>query len=346
MFKELGYRLPEDLKDSDDATYLDQGAFPISTLLVGRPFDKKSRSKESDPYYKVRAFHEVEIFIAGSVGKDFSGMVEIEAEDENNFKVEFGLLAANYNFSKELNFQLVWGPTFWSDPYGLIANQFRLTRGKVALISQKFGGKSGITLNDNAQNVIATGRIAERLFYSAGISGRSGDAEGEDAENIHLRLAYDIRKDIMLGLFALQGKQKIMENDIMIKDLEFSRIGLDFKANYGNTYFQGAYLVAADDKTDGAGNTVSGEDKNNAFTFQMYHILKKGKTKKPLFVPLLRYDSFESNDGDDTSDEITLNVSYYLKENAKAYVEYWKQLSVPGNASKKSRATVQVQVGF
>ncbi len=86
QFKELGYRFPagssfeEDVaQEISDFLQLEEHV-PLSMVLVARPYDKKDSGQE-----KLRALHEVEILAAGTLGKQWSGYYELEAEDETGF---------------------------------------------------------------------------------------------------------------------------------------------------------------------------------------------------------------------------------------------------------------------
>ena len=73
-FKEAGYQFQSDADDAQqisDFLYLDE-RFPISSILVARPYDKKDSGVQ-----KTRALHEVEIIIAGVLGKNWSGYFEL-----------------------------------------------------------------------------------------------------------------------------------------------------------------------------------------------------------------------------------------------------------------------------
>ena len=45
-------------------------------------------------------------------------------------------------------------------------------------------------------------------------------------------------------------------------------------------------------------------------------------TLRPTWVPLIRFDSCETNDGADSFDEVALNLGYYFNQNIKGYLEY------------------------
>lgn len=65
-----------------------------------------------------------------------------------------------------------------------------------------------------------------------------------------------------------------------------------------------------------------------------------------MLVPSVRFDHFEKNDGRDGFDEITLNLTYYLHENVKIFLEYFNQLDIPSGQETDSRVMLQVEAGF
>ena len=368
-YKELGYRLP----DSSLMSFKDiaeESVFPVSAVLVARPYDKKDSGD-----YKIRALHEVEVMIAGQIGDGWSGFVELEAEDEdtNARGLEVGVSNAvlAYGYNEAVNLQLNYGPTLWADPYGFLGDSFRLTRGHVGVIDQKFGGVDG-AVRSTRQNVAVTGRPIGQLFYSVGISGEAGDAEGVEASTLHARLAFDVTKDIMIGGFVIDGEvaavgagsdgtsvepctgagtpdtscadandsyNKTTVGSSAIDVREYQRIGLDAQADIGNARVQLAYISGTDDTS-----TPGTEVDNDAVSLQAYYVMKS-ETGAPTWVPLIRFDTYEKNDGADSYDEVTLNLTRYITQNAKAYLEYWDR-SGPTSAKDDDRLTVQLAVGF
>lgn len=327
-YKEAGYRVPGaemNLTIGKDLSL--EKNVPISAILVARPFDKK----KSGPR-KLRALHEVELVIAGNIANNWSGFFEIEAEDETGFEPEIPIALVTFNQSKAFNLQMGYNEYFFSDPYGFLADHFRLTRGHVKLIDERFGrADGGGRLRDSRQNVTVYGRVGEdKVFYSIGYSGAPGDAEGVESNNLSGRLAYEFNDNFMLGGFAIDG-----ETDSTGR--KFDRTGVDFQYDYEGLRIQGAYAMASDDNSD-----FENED-NNAFSIQaMYrYIDKNNKT----WIPLIRLDNFERNNGFDDYSELTMNVGWYFKENTKVYLEYWKQLNTP-NVSKDSRLTLQFVLVF
>jgi len=335
-FKEQGYRLKEDLKaDVKTTPFYEAGNFPISGLVVARPYDKKDSGERM-----VRAIHEVELFIAGTMGKNVSIFTEIEGEDETGFAPEIGATALSYRFSKEATVQMTWGQANWADGYGLLGDHFRLTRGHVGVLDTGYGGVDG-KLRDARQNVAVTGRVADdKLFYNVGIGGIAKNVEGvsgdavnvgaaDDGTSLNARVAFDVKKNIMVGGYILNGEAGGMD---------FSRTAIDAQADLKDIRVQAAYVMAKDD-------VVGGSDKNTAFSIQAYNTMK---TKKgmPTWVQLVRLDSIEKKDGADEYSALTLNVTRYLAQNVKAYVEYWDRYDVPAGKDKDSRLTLQFYVGL
>ncbi len=333
-FRERGYRFKQDLKGKSPV-FTEAGSFPISALIQSRPYDKKSSGER-----KMRALQEIELFIGGAINHNVSGFFEVEAEDdENSFEVRIANMAMSYRLNDMVNLHATYAPTFWADSYGLMGNQFRLTRGKVGYIDQSFGGANGKP-RDRRQNFEISGR-ANKFFYIAGISGESGDSQGVTSDTISARIAYDITNSIMIGAFTGSGTTKADPTlTPATVDRDFSRNGFDFQADIGNSRIQGAYIMAEDDVTD-ATSTV----KNNAYSLQyIYHI--KTVTGSPTFVPVVRLDSYEKSNGNDSYDEVTLNLTYYINENFKSFIEYWDQVSVPGTVVADNRTTLQFTIGF
>lgn len=339
-YKERGYRLKADIKDtSKKMPFFEAGEFPVSAFLLARPYDKKKNNDR-----KTRAMYEVEVFVAGAINKEISGYFELEGEDENDFKPEFAPLVLAYRFNDALNVQTVYGQAAWADPYGLLKDNLRLTRGRVGVTDQTFGGVDG-KIRDSRQSVNLTGRFAEKWFYSAGYGGEAKNAEGVKAETLFLRGAYDITKNIMIGLVSQTGKAGNIgerdENGDPVKPdrLGFSRSGIDFQGDFGGFRLNAMVLSAKDDVAGG------GDVGNNAYSVQGYYAVKK-KSGTPTWVPLVRVDSYEKNDGQDEYTDLTLNLTRYIDENVKAYLEIWEQVDAPSGTADASRVTFQIQVSL
>ncbi len=340
-FRERGYRMKEDLKE-DLGPITELGSFPISALVQSRPYDKKDSGER-----KMRALQEIELFIGGAVTNNVSAFFEIEAEDENGFAPDFANMALSIRINDYANFHLTYAPSIWADSYGFLGSQFRLTRDKVGITDDSYGGADGgAKMRSRRQNFEFSGR-ADRVFYSAGISGEADDYEGVNAKGYSGRLAFDITKNIMVGAFTMGGDTQAKpesapgEGDATVTR-KFSRTGIDFQADFMGSRIQAAYLQAKDDTVD-----ATAEATNNAFSLQ-YYFTAKTKTGSPTLVPLMRIDSYQKNDGNDDYVEMTLHLTYFITENFKTFIEYWDQVSVPDNASKPAdnRTTWQLAVNF
>jgi hypothetical protein len=179
----------------------------------------------------------------------------------------------------------------------------------------------------------------DKLFYVAGISGESNDSEGVDSNGLNARIAYDFTKNMMLGAFTSSGSRAETTAPVA-PERSYARHGIDFQADIGNSRIQAAYITAKDDNA-----TDTNVDKNDAYSLQyIYHI--KTATGSPTLVPVVRFDSYEKSNGIDKYQEVTLNLTYYINENFKGFIEYWDQLSVPGSVTADNRTTLQFSVGF
>ena len=336
-FKENGYRFltaerVTDALEISDFLQLEKHV-PLSVIFVARPYDKKDSGVE-----KIRALHEVELIVAGNLSENWSGYFEIEAEDETGFEPELAPAVLTYNHSKEFNVQFVYGPTFWADSYGIIGDHFRLTRGHVGAIDQRFGGAdAGGRFRAVRQNVGAYGRFFDRFFYNVNYSGKAEDAEGENASLISGLFNVDLTDNIMLGAFTMDGEDEDTNRD-------FNRTGVQFQADMQDFRFQGLYIAGTDDR-DAADIRGPGEDDNNAFSLQALYTIRDD-TLRPTWVPLIRYDSYETNDGANSFDEFTLNIGYYFNQNIKGYLEYWDRFDAPIPAQEDSRITLQFVAAF
>ncbi len=336
-FKETGYRFATDSdkdvnQDISDFLQLEKH-IPISAVLVSRPYDKKDSGDA-----KVRAIHEVEIIFAGNVAKNWSGFFEMEAEDENDFEPEIGPAVLTYNYSRAFNFQAGWSPIFWADAYGILVDHFRLTRGHLGAIDQSFGGADGdSTLRALRQNIGVFGRVgAGRIFYNVNYSGDAKDAEGENASTISALVDFDITDSIMIGAFGMSGEN---ENTGGAKR-DYSRAGIQFQADIADARIQALFVTASDDLVGGIG-----DEDNDAFSLQGFWTFTDD-TLRPTWVPLIRYDTYETNDGNDDFGELTLNLTYYFNQNIKGFVEYWDRFDAPTSAQEDDRLTIQITAAF
>jgi hypothetical protein len=329
-FKEAGYRFPSAaaaVMSSEALNLLDD--VPISAVLISRPYDEKSSGD-----YKVRAMHEVELMVAGAIADNWSGFFEIEAEDETGFDPGLKNAVVSYNLSQGFNLQFAYADVFWADPYGFLSDHFRMTRGHVGFIDNRFGGAdSAGKLRSARQSMSIYGRNGS-VFYNFGIAGVAGDAEGEDASSLFGRVAVDVTDSIMIGAFGIFG-----DNSADF-DRSFDRIGIDFQGDFRDLRLQAAYSTANDDVAGGGPGDVSGD----AFSIQAMYINRENGA--PKFVPLIRIDQRSTDGVDADYTEVTLNLTYYFMQNIKGYIEYWDQISTPAGVDSVSRITAQLHVVF
>ncbi len=337
-YRERGYRLKEDLKE-EASSITELGTFPISALVQARPYDKK---KSGDR--KLRAIQEIELFFGGAINHQVSAFFEVEAEDEVEFIAELANMALSYRVNDAVNIHMTFAPSIWGDSYGFLGSQFRVTRGRVGVTDNAFGGGDNVKgkMNSRRQNVELSGRVVDSLFYSVGVSGEAKDFEGVKSSGYSGRLAYDITKNVMIGAFGVSGEtQDDPDATPPINNIrEYSRTGIDFQADIGNSRLQAAYLTAEDDNV-----AATAKEKNNAYSIQYLYTVKT-KSGSPTFVPIIRLDQYEKADGEDSYQELTLNLTYYINENFKAFIEYWDQLDVPDNKVANDRTTLQLAVNF
>jgi len=338
-FKEAGYRFATDKdkkvsQEISDFLQLEKHV-PISLIMKSRPYDKLDSGDA-----KVRAIHEVEVIVAGNVAKNWSGWFELSGEDEGDFSIGAEAAVLTYNYNQAFNIQAGRSAIFWADPYGILGEHFRLTRGQVGVIDQSFGGADNGAASINAlrQNIGVYGRVADRVLYSVNWIGNADDNEGQNAKTISGLVDVDITDDIMVGAFGMSG-----ENDPaggIGPKRDYTRAGVQFQADVSDARVQAIWVTANDDLPSGVG-----DEDNDAVSVQGFWTFRDD-TLRPTWVPLVRYDHYEMNDGNDSFDELTLNLSYYFTQNVKGYVEYWDQIDTPNFVKDDSRLTLQVTAAF
>jgi len=341
QFKENGYRFTPlaegSEKISQHLTWNEK--FPISTIIVGRPYDKKDSGNA-----KARAIHEVELMVAGPMSKNLTAFFEIEAEDEDTnargFELGIPTAALTYTFNKAANLQLSWADLLWFDPYNTYTSGHRMTRGYNAILDQSFGGAdNGSSLRTSRQNVTLYGRPIEQLFYGVSFSGVADQSEGEEADTLTLRLAYQLTPNIMLGALTINGTCSAQIGlATCTVDRDYSRNAIDFELNRENMIVNAAYMQAKDDNS-----TATVEEENNAYFVQaLYTFRQNGRTT---WAPLIRYDAYEKVNGSEDITELTFSLNYYFDENFRGMVEYWDR-NGEGTTTDDDRLTVQVYAAF
>lgn len=341
-YKENGYRFSKEeqprVKINENLSW--DESLPVSVVLVARPYDKKDSGER-----KVRALHEAELMIGGPMGEKMSGFFEIEAEDEfiNDLGLDVGVPAASlsYNHSDAVNLQFSYADVLWFDSYNTYSNSRRLTRGVQAVVSNAFGGADNDgALNTPRQNVAVYGRPVDSFFYGVSMSGLADDAEGVDGQTVTARVAYEFTQDIMLGAMIMDGVCTVASGSAscVANDRDYSRTGLDVQATISDMTITGAYLQAEDDN-----NAATTTLENNAFFVQAMYVIPNGG--RATWVPLLRYDVYEKNNGVEEIEELTLTVSHYFTENIQGFIEYWDRTG-DGSTLDDDRMTLQIMAAF
>lgn len=337
QFKEAGYRLTGstvgDVKISKHLQF-DKNV-PMSLRLIGRPYtDTQSGPTE------IRAIHEGELYAGGEVYKNISGFLEVESEGEDGFGLVLATAQMTYNRSRALNVQVGYGPTLMADPYSTYADKRRLTATHYEMLNQKFGqADNDDKLRHSRQQVSVYGRVADgKLFYNVGYGGVTGEQVGTDAGVVFGRLAYDISPKMMLGVMTLQGTCKNTVANCAPIGRDFSRTAIDGQFDFDKFRFTAVYMQAKDDNASGV------EQTNNSYYVQgSYRFLEEGR---PTFVPLVRLEDYELNDGADKYSLATVNLGYYFAENVKGFLEYRDTYDTPTGVPTDNATTLQVEVVF
>ncbi len=339
-FKERGFRLESEVEEGTNSV-LEDGSMRslMSAFFVSRPYDEDPEVKEeTGADSQVRAIHSVEIHLSGALDDNFSVFMGLEAEDELDFTPELSSATLAYRYSEAVNLEASWTQVFSSDPYGFLNGSQQLSRGNPSVIDQSFDGVDKMAIQH--QNLTLTGRLEEKIFYSVSYIGAPADTVGTDASGFAARVAYDISDVFMVGGFYWSGSEAA-NLDPLTPPRDYDRTGLDFQFDFDNTRVTGGFVTASDD----IGGGVPGQTDNTAISLQAFHTVRS-KSGRPTWVPLVRYDTYEKNDGNDSFDEITFSLSYYFVENAKGFIEFWQQLDRTDGDEEDSRFTVQAQVGF
>lgn len=342
-FKENGYMLergsPKGIQKITEALHLPV-AFPFAMVVKSRPFDQK-RADESS---MLRALHELELFVAGSVFNQGSFFAEFEMEDEENFEFEMGHAVGGYHPHPLLNLVVGKSHVFHVDPHDTLTNARRLTRSSRQAWNQGFS--TGVKLQEEVQMVSLYGRetLADKLFYSVTYSADVDDNEGQGPKDWTGRLVLDILPDLSLGAFLSGGEQRKTSGGVT-EDLEFTRWGFDLQTRFQDINLLVAWMGADDDIFAG------GSEQNNAWYLEAFYTVRQKALKSIglpgfMLVPIARFDQYEKTDGKDDFRDLTLNLSWYPLENLRIYTEYFTSVDRPPDKDREWRWTVQVEFGF
>ncbi len=334
-YKLAGFRMPDEdgtvdpdsqgnRKISDELVL--EKYFPISARIKGYIFDKV---KGEDT--KIRPAHEIELLMRGAVFKDMSFTAEVEGEDENDFSLE-GSASFGYHPSRMFNVLIGFGSALRADPYNTLTNGHRLTVSNKVALTEGFG--SGLMLGKGAQYVSLYGQTGG-FYYSGTLSAGNGNPEGERPRDIILRGAYDVNKNISFGVLGLVGNRQL--DDASGENLDVVRLGGDFNLAFSDFNVLGLFLVNKD-------SVGSVDETNNTGYVEAFYTVKQGS--RPFIMPLMRYDWFTQNDGEDKTGMITANLSAYVHENVRLGIEYSAEITVPGAREKENRVTALLDAAF
>lgn len=362
QFKINGYRKERD--ESQGLAKEVQGmrlpeVFPLTGAIVKlRPYDKKQTSAE----FKHRALHELELFLAGTPGKDLSYLTEFEMEDENNnaggnaFRMDVGMLQAGWHPRKWANIMLAYRGFYDMDPF-----QTATDHGKLTVSGRQLPGTSAIggqSPSMSRQTTMVYGELEKQdvgsVYYAVGLTSDKDDGEGEGGKMGNLRLMLDSQRGAALGAFTTFGTVGKVEKANQAggkipttKRYDTRLYGIDALFEFAGLTTRAAFTTQTDKDrfvTTGAG-TKSTE--RAAYAEAMYAFMKDNR---PIFVPSVRQSWRTSSNGRNHTAEFTLQLASYIKPNAKAFLEYWvesnKTTAAAGAQAKNHRLTGQIEFGF
>ncbi len=310
-FKTNGYRVAAGqlpARKFNDYLNLDK-SFPIAAAFSSVPYDKAKNGET-----KVAAIGELELFIAGSFGKNWSGFLEFAGGPGEAAGVDHGQIS--YAVSPKLNLQIAWGPTFWSDPYDTLTHMRRITISKSSIIGSEFGGADG-PVGENRSYISANGYLTDKLYYSVGFGSQIDNAAGTDPQTITGRVAFDFTPNIMLGAFTVNGTCTVVSGSdfCLMADRDYTRSGIDFQADVNNWRFTGVYMKATDDN-----EMATASESNKAMTGRVLYTVQQGG--RPVWVPYLQIDKHEMFNGSESITDTSFGLIYYFEENIKGTLEY------------------------
>jgi len=333
-FKTNGYRITSSqlpARKFNDYLNLDK-SFPIAAAFSSRPYDKAKNGVTN-----VSAIQELELYIAGSFGKNWSGFMEFAGGPGEAAGVDHGQIT--YSVSPELNLQIAWGPTFWSDPYDTLTHMRRLTIGQSSIIGSEYGGADG-PVGENRSYISANGYLSNGLYYSVGFGSQIDNAAGTDPQTATGRVAFDVTPNLMVGAFTVNGTCTIASGSdfCQMADRDYSRSGVDFQADYNNWRFTGVYLKAKDDN-----EIATVKETNTSTTGRVFYSVQQDG--RPVWVPYLQIDKHELFNGTESITDTTIGLIYYYDENIKGTLEYVNTAG-DGTTPDDSRTTIQLAAYF
>lgn len=352
QFKENGFKLDDD-NGNEISKYLTLDKnIPISVRLNMRLLDKRTSKgenskigeKKKERMLKMRALHEVELFLAGSAGKEISFFVELEAEDEwpglTDVDVDFGEKTIKKTGPSGTQIQVVKGyiAKKYNDQFQLhagYASPFVVDGHNTVSLMRNIRHEWAISrkgfLPTESQFISVSGRTLDNLLYIASWSGNGG-LEGKDPRDFSGRLAFDLADDIMFGGYY-QGGKVFGTGDAGESEDNFRKYGIDLQTEINNLALN-AIMGWKDE--DGS------EDIAVSLSFQ-HSIMQERFLSYAYNIVLSQYTKL---DGRNTFKEGGVFITKFLKsDNAKAQLG-WEGEFVSPKSSKESRYTAVVDLAF
>lgn len=355
-FKEAGYSLggeKDAVGEEKISDYLNWDKYvPLSGAIVLRPYDRESPGSS-----QIHALHEVEIISGGRAYKNVSSWFELEAEDdEDSFNVTLGSGFLTYSHNSAVNVQAGYGQFLFADPYDTYSDMRRLTASHNPITNRRYlGADNGGRFRDARQQISLFGRtLNDKLFYIVGGGGLASDTVADKSRAYYARLAFDVTPNIMIGGMAMDGSCEVgtepnnpdngsqcgdRTGDPLTQDQDFSRYAIDTQIDIDNFRLVGVYQTNNEDIR----NSTKDETNDTWYVEGTYVLRDDGR---PTWVPQIRLDQYEENDGKDSFSTATLNLGYYFTQNIKGFIEYSNLYDVPTGESEGSRSTVQLEAAF
>ncbi len=337
-FKENGYRLDREPLSAEKANpdlEIDERLtlakmLPMSMRFQGRPVVKRN----TDTRFDMQVIHEFELQITDAAPKDFSYYSNFEAADDADWAVELVDIAAGWHPREAANIVGGYGRMGFTDAYNTFASR-RLTQDRPSPNSAGF--QSSYRFRDATPFVSFYGRVKD-LFYSATVGTGRDDFVGADKKDYLLRAAYDIPFGLSVGAFALIGERELAATATApLRTQDYTRRGVDLQFD-GKGFTANALWFKA--KEDLATTLVTQE--NDAWYVQGLYVIP---TKIPL-VPVLRYESVESANGQASTRAVAAALIAYVRSNINVSVDYIRQTKVPPGAAKTNRYSVLAILAF
>jgi hypothetical protein len=165
----------------------------------------------------------------------------------------------------------------------------------------------------------------------AGVSAGNNELEGDDDADFYGRLMFDVTPGVSVGGYLLDGTADAGDSVVW----DFKRYGFDVQVELGDFKAYGMYMRLED--TGGDPSDPQDLTQDLGYVEAMYVLHPSGL---PMIVPVARLDFLDGRT------DLTANLQFYIKQNIKAYIEYWTNLDVPGGSSKDNRIVIQAEMGF